>query len=132
MKANTLYQHALQLARTEDFDSARNAFEQTVASCPEWSKPWVSYAQMEKRSAGRCEERFRRCRDVLQRALVLNPNSPLLLQAWGLLELQNGNFIAAVLLLERSVSFDPFLQPVLKWKPVILARQTVSERRRKN
>lgn len=41
------------------------------------------------------------------------------------MELQKGNFWAAVRLLERSVDMDPFLKPVLKWKPVNLARTTV-------
>ena len=40
------------------------------------------------------------------------------LQAWGLLELQRGNVLAAVLLLERCVASDPRCSPVLKWKPV--------------
>lgn len=41
------------------------------------------------------------------------------------MELQKGNFWAAVRLLERSVDMDPFLEPVLKWKPVSMARMTV-------
>ncbi len=40
------------------------------------------------------------------------------MQAWGLLELQRGNVLAAVLLLERCVANDPRCSPVLKWKAV--------------
>jgi len=50
----------------------------------------------------------------------------LCLQAWGLMELQKGNFWAAVRLLERSVVMDPFLMPVLRWKPVTAARNTIA------
>lgn len=35
-------------------------------------------------------------------------------QAWGLMELQRGNVVAAVLLLERCVAADPRCSPVLK------------------
>jgi hypothetical protein len=41
------------------------------------------------------------------------------------MELQKGNFWAAVRLLERSVVMDPFLTPVLRWKPVNAARNTL-------
>ena len=53
------------------------------------------------------------------------------MQAWGLMELQKGNVLAAVLLLERSVQFEPRNSPVLRWRPVQLAQQTVMSRRRK-
>ncbi len=53
------------------------------------------------------------------------------MQAWGLMELQKGNILAAVLLLERSVQFEPRNSPVLRWRPVQLAQQTVISRRRK-
>ena len=51
-------------------------------------------------------------------------------QAWGLMELQRGNVLAAVLLLERSVAHDPRCSPVLRWKAVRTARQTIGSRRR--
>jgi hypothetical protein len=44
------------------------------------------------------------------------------------MELQKGNWWAAVRLLERCVSMDPANSPVLRWKPVASARKTVSER----
>ena len=47
------------------------------------------------------------------------------------MELQKGNILAAVLLLERSVQFEPRNSPVLRWRPVLLAQQTVLSRRRK-
>lgn len=53
------------------------------------------------------------------------------MQAWGLMELQRGNILAAVLLLERSVLFEPRNSPVLRWRPVQVAQQTVLTRRRK-
>lgn len=58
---------------------------------------------------------------VLPPLLLLHPPP----QAWGLMELQKGNFWAAVRLLERSVVMDPFLTPVLRWKPVNAARNTL-------
>lgn len=127
-----MYSTALELARQEEYTAARAAFEQTVAACPCWTKPWVSYAQMEKRAAREAaEERWRRCRAVLQRGLLLNPSSPQIIQAWGLMELQRGNLVPAVRMLERCVSFDPGrCEAVLRWKPVRDARQTVGPRRR--
>lgn len=56
----------------------------------------------------------------------------LALQAWGLMELQRGNVVAAVLLLERCVAYDPRCSPVLKWKAVRIAQQTVTSRRRRS
>ena len=53
------------------------------------------------------------------------------IQAWGLMELQKGNTVAAVLLLERSVQFEPRNSPVLRWRPVQLAQQALLARRRK-
>lgn len=52
-----------------------------------------------------------------------------LMQSWGLLELQRGNLLAAVLLLERCVTQDPSCSPVLRWKAVQLAQQSVMTRR---
>jgi hypothetical protein len=57
--------------------------------------------------------------------------APLCPQAWGLLELQRGNVLAAVILLERCVANDPRCSPVLRWKAVRVARQTVGSRRRR-
>jgi hypothetical protein len=45
------------------------------------------------------------------------------------MELQRGNVLAAVLLLERCVRMDPTCSPVLKWKEVEAARSTVGQRR---
>ena len=47
------------------------------------------------------------------------------------MELQKGNIVAAVLLLERSVQFEPRNSPVLKWRAVQLAQQAFLDRRRK-
>ena len=47
------------------------------------------------------------------------------------MELQRGNVLAAVLLLERSVQFDQRNSNVLKWKPVILAKQQALTLRQK-
>ena len=127
-----MYSTALEHAREERFEAAREAFEAAVSACPCWQKPWVSYAQMEKRAASHsAEERWRRCREVLQRALVLNPSSPQIIQAWGLMELQRGTLVPAVRLLERCASFDPVVfEPVLRWKMVRDARLTVKARRK--
>lgn len=124
------YSRALQLAREEDYAGARAVFAALTSEYPDFYKAWVSWAQMEKRSNP--DERFMRCREVLQRGLTSNPQSAALIQAWGLMELQRGNFFAAVLLLERCARTDPArCAPVLKWKPVREARQTVGARRRR-
>lgn len=47
------------------------------------------------------------------------------------MELQKGNIVAAVLLLERSVQFEPRNSPVLKWRAVQVAQQSLLDRRRK-
>lgn len=47
------------------------------------------------------------------------------------MELQKGNVVAAVLLLERSVQFEPRNSPVLKWRSVQLAQQALLDRKRK-
>lgn len=126
-----MYSTALELAREEQWPAARQAFEEVIAACPCWQKPWVSYAQMEKRAAAQyTQERWSRCREVLQRALVLNPDSVLVIQAWALMELQRGNLVPAVRLLERCVIFDPErCEPVLRWKLVVEARKAVSSRK---
>jgi lipopolysaccharide biosynthesis regulator YciM len=100
--------------------------------CPSWHKPWVSYAQMEKRcntdnnkNDSAKQLKWAECRKVLQRALTQNPNCPRVIQAWGLLELQKGNFWPAVQMLERCVMQDPFLAPVLNWKPVKEAKSVI-------
>ena len=87
--------------------------------------------QMEKRSAASSEERVRRCREVLQRALTLNPFAPRIIQAWGLLELQRGNLVPAVRLLERCAAYDPACEPVLRWLPVREAVRSVRLRKRR-
>lgn len=109
-------------------------FEGLLTRQPGMCKAWVSYAQMEKRSratSGRGEERWQHCRSVLQRGLAANPTSACLVQAWGLMELQRGNILAAVMLLERCAVLDPSCRPVLRWHQVSSARQSVGSRRGK-
>ncbi|GAB4814470.1 hypothetical protein N2152v2_001516 [Parachlorella kessleri] len=102
-----LYQQAITLARNADFEAARTAFEEAVSSCPQLTEAWVSWAKMEQwasQSLGEADsQRLSKCREVLQRALALNPTNAEVAQAWGLIELQCGNMAAALLLLERSV-----------------------------
>ena len=43
--------------------------------------------------------------------------------------LQRGNWLAALLLLDRSARLEPRNRPVLRWRPVVEARQTVGSRR---
>ncbi|GBF90047.1 hypothetical protein Rsub_02755 [Raphidocelis subcapitata] len=126
------YAVALELARAERYGAARDAFEALVRAHPHCCKAWVSYAQMEKRVGRNGEpERLQIARYILQRGLSSNPDSACLAQAWGLLELQRGNFWAAVRLLERCVVMEPANAPVLKWLPVRAAAKTVSGRRRR-
>lgn len=126
-----LYSAALSLARTAQYERARRVFAKTVSEHPCWVKPWVSWAQMEKRCMRVGDDtHWAACRTVLQRGLLCNRDAPQLLQAWGLMEMQRGNWQAAVALLERSVLFEPRNSPVLRWKPVIEARKTVGERQR--
>ncbi|KAG2445198.1 hypothetical protein HYH02_008666 [Chlamydomonas schloesseri] len=74
-------------------------------------------------------DRWERCRAVLQRGLTLNPTSSCLIQSWGLLELQRGNWLAAVRMLERCARLDVNCRPVLRWQVVQTARKTVGSRR---
>jgi hypothetical protein len=107
---------------------------------PSLSKAWVSWAQLEKRA---CPD-SRRAVAVLQvaaqrlmqqrgggddaGALLHQPAAPVL-QAWALLELQRGNFLAATRLLARAVDADPErCSPVLRWAPVRAAAAAVQER----
>eukprot|EP00775_Hariotina_reticulata_P002867 gene2867-3159_t len=122
----SLYEHALELSRQEQYEEARAVFEDLLRQYPSMCKAWVSYAQMERR-LGRIADpfHFHMARQILQKGLQLNPDSGCLAQAWGLLELQKGNLWAAIRLLERSVDMDPVLAPVLRWKPVHAASQHV-------
>lgn len=53
------------------------------------------------------------------------------MQSWGFMELQKGNLLAAVMLLERSVLYDPQrCAPVMRWHLVRRAQETVGSRRR--
>lgn len=65
---------------------------------------------------------------------MANPGSAALLQAWGLLELQKGNVLAATRMLERSALCEPRNLAVLKWKLVVdahaQAQDSVVARRR--
>ena len=108
---------------------------------PDNSKAWVSWAQAEKR-ATRSEKIEKENNSpaavaVLQAGLSLNRNGPPsatapLAQAWALLELQNGNAKAATALLARAGKEDPArCSPVLRWAPVVAAREAEEERRRR-
>lgn len=128
-----LYEKGLRFARHQNYKGARRAFQNCIAVIPEFSKAWVSWAQMEKRTVveGR-EDNIERCRKILQQGLSLNPTDAKILQAWGLLELQRGNVLAAVLLLERCVQYEPTCRPVLQWRAVQVAKQSVSDRIQKH
>ncbi|KAF6254880.1 hypothetical protein COO60DRAFT_1627727 [Scenedesmus sp. NREL 46B-D3] len=122
-----MYEHALELSRLEQYDEARQAFQQLLSSDPTFCRGWVSFAQMERRAARTQDpQRLVVARAILQRGLQMNPGSGCLAQAWGLMELQKGNAWAAVRLLERCVEMDSALEPVLRWKPVNAARLTVA------
>ncbi|GLC54770.1 hypothetical protein PLESTB_000904100 [Pleodorina starrii] len=109
---------------------SRRTFEHLLTQQPSLCKAWVSWAQMEKRChRSNQSERWHRCREVLQRGLELNPSSSCLIQAWGLMELQRGNWLAAVMLLERSARLDSRCVPVLSWQHVRTAKKTVGSRR---
>lgn len=119
-----LYSRALMLARSEDFEQARELFQTVAERFPYYEKNWISWAQMEKRAhAMNSEVKWNTCRQILQKALCVNPTGSRIIQAWGLMELQKRNFWAAVTMLDRSVLYDPFLKPVLLWKPVLEARR---------
>lgn len=100
---------------------------------PEHAKAWISYAQMEKRrelvnaKEDPCTpehnkkdmEKYRTARSILYRGLRHNPASVLILQAWGLLEMQRENYWAAARLLQRCANTDPErCGYLLRWKPV--------------
>ncbi|GIL47759.1 hypothetical protein Vafri_3943 [Volvox africanus] len=124
------YEQALEYARLEAYEDARSAFEHLLNRQPSFCKAWVSWAQMEKRCCRYNQsERWHRCRAVLQRGLELNPSSSCLIQAWGLMELQRGNWLAAVMMLERSARLDARCVPVLRWHHVRTAKTTLGSRR---
>ncbi|GLI59047.1 hypothetical protein VaNZ11_000875 [Volvox africanus] len=124
------YEQALEYARLEAYEDARSTFEHLLNLQPSFCKAWVSWAQMEKRCYRYNQsERWHRCRAVLQRGLELNPSSSCLIQAWGLMELQRGNWLAAVMMLERSARLDARCVPVLRWHHVRTAKTTVGSRR---
>lgn len=115
-------------AKANEFEAARASFQRLTEVHPHACKAYVSWAQMEKRMMD--DMRFLRCRNVLQAGTARNPDSACLIQAWGLMELQRGNFWAALMMLERAVKIDPKNSPVLKWVPVRTARQTVGSKNR--
>jgi predicted Zn-dependent protease len=43
--------HALELSRLEQYDEARQAFQQLLSNDPTFCRGWVSFAQMERRAA---------------------------------------------------------------------------------
>ncbi|PNH07477.1 hypothetical protein TSOC_006069 [Tetrabaena socialis] len=125
--ATDTYSEALELARVESFAEARVTFESLLSRQPTMCKAWVSWAQMEKR-CHRGSERWLRMRSILQRGLTLNPHSACLIQAFGLMELQRGNWLAAVMMLERCARLDANCVPVLRWQLVQNAKKTVGSR----
>jgi tetratricopeptide (TPR) repeat protein len=128
-----LYEKALRFARHQNHKAARRAFQTCIAVIPDFSKAWVSWAQMEKRTVAEGQgDGIERCRRILQQGLALNPTDAKILQAWGLLELQRGNVLAAVLLLERCVQYEPTCCPVLQWRAVQVAKQSVGDRIQKH
>lgn len=128
-----LYERALRFARHQNHKAARRAFQTCIAVIPDFSKAWVSWAQMEKRAVVEGQgDNIERCRRILQQGLALNPRDAKIMQAWGLLELQRGNVLAAVLLLERCVQYEPTCRPVLQWKAVQIAKQSVGDRIQKH
>jgi Tfp pilus assembly protein PilF len=118
--AEELYESALSHMRACDFDAARASFESLLAVHPQHVKGWISYAQMSKKSAGRLGKGAggEAARSVLQRAERACPHSGQVLQAVGLIELQQGNGPQAVGLLRRAVALQPELAPVLEWRAV--------------
>ena len=106
-RGNLLYTQALQLARLQDQeDAARTAFEECCKAEPDntkvlhfaqivnareqrswkgtdvqlWWQAWVSWAQFEKRVKKHHQDRFQKCRQVLQQGLTLNRTSAALIQ----------------------------------------------------
>jgi len=133
--AAALYGRALDLARRERWEMARRVFRLTTSLYPDLCRAWVSWAQMEKRAGAAMEEDrsvldFTACRAILKKGLELNPQSSCLIQAWGLMELQKGNTVAAVMLLDRCAQYDSACQPVTRWRLYKEAKKTVSDRRR--
>lgn len=130
-RCDRMYGRALEAARSQDFEVSKDAFEELLKEYPGMCKAWVSYAQMVKRCNKQDPQvRWERVRQVLQRGMTFNPHSACLAQAWGLMELQKGNCLGAVMLLERSVSLDPACSPVLKWQPVRRAKVEMCIQRR--
>jgi len=118
------YHRALELARKQQYEKSRRVFQAISQAYPNLCRAWVSWAQMEKKAgADSTVLDYEGCRAVLQRGLQLNPRSSCLCQAWGLMELQKGNSLAAIKLLDRSAMYDPKCKPVQRWKLYKDARQ---------
>jgi len=103
------YAAAMLHNRNEEYMLARRAFTRCLHNDPQFARAWVSYAQMEKRLGYR-----KRGRKLLQMGLRSSPRSPVLLQAWGLHELQEGNGLMAYgLLSSRCVLLNQVTAAVL-------------------
>uniref|UniRef100_A0A061RIW5 Uncharacterized protein n=1 Tax=Tetraselmis sp. GSL018 TaxID=582737 RepID=A0A061RIW5_9CHLO len=135
-EAATWYSTALQLARQERWEYARRVFSATVQRYPNLCRAWVSWSQMEKKAGAVRDDNgsiveldFDSCRRILQCGLEVNPTSSCLCQAWGLMELQKGNALAAVKLLDRSAEYDAACKPVQRWKLYVDARNIAFSRK---
>lgn len=125
-----LYNEALRLARTQEFETANSSFEALVTKYPDHTKAWISYAQLQKK-------RFKQvgpaigctaCKEVLERAFAVNPSNGKIVQALGLIEMQMSGPASALPYLEKAVELDPSLKAVLSWQQVAGERQRVQQR----
>ncbi|KAG2499468.1 hypothetical protein HYH03_002415 [Edaphochlamys debaryana] len=115
------YQDALKLARQHEYDAASAAFEGLLSRDPGHAKAWISYAQLSKQRwmrQGSPSLAHQACGAVLERGMAASPQAAGIVQAAGLLRLQQGDGPGARALLERAVALEPRLAPVLGWKAV--------------
>ena len=79
---------------------------------PKFSRSYFLYAlQVQRRDPNLARELF-------HQGVRANPTDAKLLQAWGLFESKQGKLERAKRLLHRSVSLEPRLAPVLRWKRI--------------
>ncbi|GAX81440.1 hypothetical protein CEUSTIGMA_g8870.t1 [Chlamydomonas eustigma] len=151
-KSDKLYEQALDLTRKTKYDEACRAFEQLLNSYPGHAKGWISYGQMQKKrliqscgkqgqpltsddlvttssAGGPVDPKvYQGMKSVLERGIAAveaadsGQAAASVIQALGLLELQYNHPVAALSHLEKAVSLDSKLKPVLSWRAVREAR----------
>lgn len=107
------YRRAIRSWRLGHYNEAQHQFTVLTSRLhPSFELGFVSHAQMQRIVF----KSMPRCRWVLRQGLRANPESPILVQAWGLHEMQRENHLLGIALLTLAVELDPSMEPVTRWK----------------